>query len=215
MVKNESLYTGVKTATTEMHKNEAQLRENEILIEQLKALTKSQEIMILECESKIKRLEKNLATNDLPQIEVFNENDDVSPKFLRPNQSSSCIGIANNLRSSIRLSKQRRSGMNLSIYSAANFSDPAKLSVLKRKSTIQNRAARALSFLDFNFHDEEKSAMKEKPAENFYQFARRLTMWNQRESIKELKSREDHTHSKASLSVSFHTDSDGIDSYDL
>ena len=108
------------------------------------------------------------------------------------------------------MNKQRRSVKNLSIYSAANFSDQAKNSLLQRKSTIQNRAARAQSFLDLNMHDEEYSALKEKPADNFYQFARKLTLWNHRDSIKELKSREENTHSKdSSVSVIFQTESDG------
>ena len=39
-----------------MVKNENELRENQSLIEQLKAKTKQQEVQILEYESKIKRL---------------------------------------------------------------------------------------------------------------------------------------------------------------
>jgi hypothetical protein len=101
MVKNESLYTGVKTASTEMQKNEAELRQNHFLIEQLKFLTKSQEITILELESKIKRLEKNLAHNDLPIIEVCDA--DITTPYLKPTNSFARIGIANNLRSSIKL----------------------------------------------------------------------------------------------------------------
>jgi hypothetical protein len=38
-VKNESLFTGVKTANDEVHKNELQLQESQMLISQLKALT--------------------------------------------------------------------------------------------------------------------------------------------------------------------------------
>ena len=132
MVKNESHFTVIKTATTEMQKNEEEIRENQSLIEQLKSLTKSQEITILEYESKIKRLEKNIAHNDLPIIEDYDA--DISPPYLRPENSFSRIGIANNLRSSIKFNKQRT--MARSLYSDNNLSAQQRSSFLKRESTI-------------------------------------------------------------------------------